>query len=411
MDYASLLGGALQGGMGIANQAASGNTKGLGQNVGSTAGGLLGTAFGGPLGSAVGTAAGGLLGGGLQQLIGGMTGGGKKKKGPRKKALHAASKAPKVKQAVQAVAAAQGLPPAKAAAKLGTAAKVVGQVTAARRQATDLIGAHLGQSAAGYSALAKAAGISPAAALQAGIAPGVLVRRAGLERLGQVAGMGGSAQVAKALGIPPELVRALGLQLSHADRSRLAPLLSQAVRMTVARAPSRPRRRAQPLEVQLSGWGDGPRQPRPKGGPLPSVEGDIPAPRTPGAVPVRREQWRLDRGEYVVAPGDTFVGLAATYLGSGGRWPELYKAQSAAYREAHEPGDLGVGTVLVMPAEAVQNAKALLAAGPGSKVAPNGQIFGPLGDVLNPGLPSWALPAAVVGGVVVLGAVVYAASK
>lgn len=47
---------------------------------------------------------------------------------------------------------------------------------------------------------------------------------------------------------------------------------------------------------------------------------------TPGAVPAREENWNFetDPAEYTIASGDTFVGLAATYLGDGGRWAELW---------------------------------------------------------------------------------------
>lgn len=47
---------------------------------------------------------------------------------------------------------------------------------------------------------------------------------------------------------------------------------------------------------------------------------------TPGAVPAREENWNfeIDPAEYTIAAGDTFVGLAATYLGSGARWKEIW---------------------------------------------------------------------------------------
>lgn len=58
------------------------------------------------------------------------------------------------------------------------------------------------------------------------------------------------------------------------------------------------------------------------------VSGGLPAGFVrPGEVPVRPGNWELDHKPhalYTLAPGDTYTGLAATYLGNGSRWRELW---------------------------------------------------------------------------------------
>jgi len=49
---------------------------------------------------------------------------------------------------------------------------------------------------------------------------------------------------------------------------------------------------------------------------------------TPGSVPVREANWDLEAqpfATYLIASGDTFVGLAKTYFGNGERWKEIWK--------------------------------------------------------------------------------------
>ncbi len=117
---------------------------------------------------------------------------------------------------------------------------------------------------------------------------------------------------------------------------------------------------------------------------------------TPGAIPVRPGSWDLTRtpAEYVIDPGDTMVGIAATYLGAGDRWGEIRAYQTnppgstgpngkylnASYNKwfpgSTNPGPpFQVGNVLLMPPEAVTRLQAYIAnqtptAPPGAGNAP-----------------------------------------
>lgn len=77
----------------------------------------------------------------------------------------------------------------------------------------------------------------------------------------------------------------------------------------------------------------------------------------PGAVPVRPDNWDTEaqpHALYRVALGDTLVGLAATYLGDGGRWREIWNVQTDQVRASNTPDSLRV-TQLRMPDEARDN--------------------------------------------------------
>ena len=79
---------------------------------------------------------------------------------------------------------------------------------------------------------------------------------------------------------------------------------------------------------------------------------------TPGPVPVRPASWDLSAepyATYTVASGDTFTGLAATYLLDGARWLEIWNVQPQAFRWGRSPDELWPGDVLAMPEEAKQN--------------------------------------------------------
>jgi len=83
----------------------------------------------------------------------------------------------------------------------------------------------------------------------------------------------------------------------------------------------------------------------------------------PGAVPFRPERWNAysqDGGgyQYQVASGDTVSGLAATYLGSGSRWNEIWAMQSPERKAAGSADAIWVDEWLEMPLEAGDNAKA-----------------------------------------------------
>lgn len=427
MDTSALLGGILNAGSGIAGKAMSGNTKGLGGDVGSAAGGLLGTAFGGPLGSALGSTVGGLLGGGAEQLIGGAMGGGKKKKkkaaAARPPAGAGAPSKAQLRQAAAVAASAGAAPsPAAAVAPMGQAARVLAQSVKARNAASDAFGRALipagappQAKVAAYGALARLAGVDPRAALSGQVSPGALVRAAGLERVaGAMRFPGGATGLGKAMGLPLPLLRATGLLHGRPERAKLSAPTRRACVVHVVRVlhERRPTRRGG-VELQMAGLSDV----FPGGGggqSLPSASGnlrDVTVARggTPGPVPVRAANWDLDRSTYVLEYGDTLSGLAATYLGNAARWSEIWAEQPGTFRLNRSPNKLNAGESLKMPPAAVENARTLLK-NPGSKVGPNGKPQGPTGATLSE-WPTWAKVGLGVGGLAALGGLGYVALK
>lgn len=77
---------------------------------------------------------------------------------------------------------------------------------------------------------------------------------------------------------------------------------------------------------------------------------------TPGEVPAREENWNFDAdpAQYTIASGDTFVGLAKTYLGNGARWPELWNYGSNR-EQFPNPDVITHSGPLDMPPEARDN--------------------------------------------------------
>jgi hypothetical protein len=111
---------------------------------------------------------------------------------------------------------------------------------------------------------------------------------------------------------------------------------------------------------------------------------------TPGPVSFRPGNWDQTRNppEYVIASGDTMVGIAALYLGNGARWTEIRDIQVNAdgsmgpngpylnhLDSVWFPGSTATGTsfrpgaVLLMPAEALAKAQQLIGT-PGTPQAP-----------------------------------------
>ena len=87
----------------------------------------------------------------------------------------------------------------------------------------------------------------------------------------------------------------------------------------------------------------------PQGGGLPA--GFV----APGAVPVRPDNWNADAkpfARYRLASGDTYAGLAATYLGSNTRWREIWDLNRAKHPSADK---IFAGEVISMPNEARDN--------------------------------------------------------
>ncbi len=82
---------------------------------------------------------------------------------------------------------------------------------------------------------------------------------------------------------------------------------------------------------------------------------EAPGPVSPGAVPMRGANWdeRRSPPTYRLANGDTFAGLAATYLGTSTRWLELYEFQDESFRSKRpDPSQVFVGDVINMPPDA-----------------------------------------------------------
>jgi hypothetical protein len=101
-----------------------------------------------------------------------------------------------------------------------------------------------------------------------------------------------------------------------------------------------------------------------------AASGEIITPSTPGAVPVVPGAWNFETSPYAkyrLQWGDTMVGLAATYLGAGARWQEIWKVQDASYKQTRTPDKIFVDDLINMPAEAAANAKAWIDLPPGER--------------------------------------------
>lgn len=86
---------------------------------------------------------------------------------------------------------------------------------------------------------------------------------------------------------------------------------------------------------------------------------------TPGAVPVRVENWDIEAqpfATYTIASGDTFVGLAITYLGNGERWPEIWHT-GGNQAKFPNPDVITSSGPLDMPEEARERMKLFLSKG------------------------------------------------
>ena len=72
---------------------------------------------------------------------------------------------------------------------------------------------------------------------------------------------------------------------------------------------------------------------------------------TPGAVAVRPGNWDLtkDPAIYTIHAGDTYAGLAETYLGNGARYPEIWNLNRSQHPN---PDRIIAGDRIKMPAEA-----------------------------------------------------------
>lgn len=116
---------------------------------------------------------------------------------------------------------------------------------------------------------------------------------------------------------------------------------------------------------------------------------ETPLGTTPGSAPFVAGAWSYETtpATYSAQPGDTFVGLAKTYLPSnpaGIRWKEIWHMNSQTHPD---PDRVNVGDKLDMPDEAAANAKKAGA----KKSAPGGAVKGD-----GPGLLAWIVGGAVV---------------
>jgi len=153
--------------------------------------------------------------------------------------------------------------------------------------------------------------------------------------------------------------------------------------------------------------GEGFDEPAPAEYPI-TISGTAPPPISgwPGAVPFRRDAWNFAESWYILQSGDTFSGLAATYLGHPSRYLEIWQLQPYRYTQAIDPSSVKpgrplvqVGERVVMPAEALDRAKELVTTGAPSAPAIGGVGGSPKGK----GAP-WSTGTKIAIGVAALGA-------
>jgi len=92
----------------------------------------------------------------------------------------------------------------------------------------------------------------------------------------------------------------------------------------------------------------------------------------PGAVDAAAEAWEsFDPPKYRLQGGDTFIGLATTYLGNPARWREIYQLQPASARATKGTrGWIAGQDVINMPKEAADNMRKWMRANEPSAVTP-----------------------------------------
>lgn len=129
-----------------------------------------------------------------------------------------------------------------------------------------------------------------------------------------------------------------------------------------------------------------------------TTQGDIPASETagsgwPGAVPIRPANWNMDTDpdSYKIAWGDTYAGLAATYLGTPQRWREIWDQQPDMYRASRSADRIMPGEWIFMPPDASATLRAALGEPPETgdrpAPAPPGGYPAPVGPPPPPGGP------------------------
>ena len=126
----------------------------------------------------------------------------------------------------------------------------------------------------------------------------------------------------------------------------------------------------------------------------------------PGAVPFRRDAWNFSESWYILQSGDTFSGLAATYLGHPSRYLEIWQLQPYRYTKAIDPLSVKpdrplvqIGERVIMPAEALARAKELVTTG-----APSAPAIGGVGGSPKGAGAPWSTGTKIAIGVAALGA-------
>jgi hypothetical protein len=137
----------------------------------------------------------------------------------------------------------------------------------------------------------------------------------------------------------------------------------------------------------------------------------------PGAVPFRPDAWDFTRGVYTLQQGDTFSGLASTYLQSPARYLEIWQLQPYRYTKAIDPSSVTpsrplvrAGEPVIMPLEATERAKSLVRAGAPTAPAIGGPVGGAVGAPWT-AKKKMMVGAGVLAGVAVIGGGIYYATK
>ena len=117
------------------------------------------------------------------------------------------------------------------------------------------------------------------------------------------------------------------------------------------------------LPEVVANWDDTKDQPL-QANPPGTGQGPFGVGTTPGEVPARPENWDLsaDPATYTIAYGDTFVGLAKTYLGNGAAWPHIWKYGHNA-QLFPDPDVITSAGPLQMPPDAADNMRLWLKKG------------------------------------------------
>jgi hypothetical protein len=146
-------------------------------------------------------------------------------------------------------------------------------------------------------------------------------------------------------------------------------------------------------------------------GPAPAISG------WPGAVPFRPDAWDFTHGVYTLQQGDTFSGLASTYLQSPARYLEIWHLQPYRYTKAIDPSSVTpsrplvrAGEPVIMPPEATERAKSLVRSGAPTAPAIGGPVGGAVGAPWT-AKKKMMVGAGVLAGVAVIGGGIYYATK